>query len=309
VSESTRSRVLAAAHQLGYRADSSARGLRSGRVRAVGVVVGPDAASMPTTLGSPFISHYVLSLVDELSRAGIPVFRIGLAEMSNLSHTPIDALHIVSLDPSIVLPDSVTRGLPLIMTGGPRKGIDAATIVGHDHDRMTRQILAHFDVQGARRPALLARTGSHTYVHAARAVYERACLSNGQEPVVLETDGNPAHVERTVAAAIKTHRIDAMYSTVGEPGAIVAAAQRCRLSIPADFMIATMSDGRAEALMTPAVTVQALQASEAAASVANAISNGMSNGTWPARVVLAHLLIPRQSTNRTASTRPELGVP
>src|SRR5580658_363198 len=108
IPETTRSRVLEAAKELGYQPNRAARALVMGRTRVIGIWTPP--------LTSTYLSGLFLSLTDRFRRAGLDSLFCGQAaeEPANPFGWPIDG--IVYLQ-GAAMPERLQKGMPVVEIG------------------------------------------------------------------------------------------------------------------------------------------------------------------------------------------------
>ncbi len=122
VAEATRNRVLAAASDLGYRPDSTARALRSGRTQQLGVVVGEHLSYL---FDDPGAVQFLAGVADvcvskDLGVVLIPT-RGDVDDVDRVLAAPVDGYVLwttVADDP--VLAAVAESGRPAAIQGGPR---------------------------------------------------------------------------------------------------------------------------------------------------------------------------------------------
>ncbi len=153
VSAATRERVRAAAAELGYRPNPTARNLRAART---GII----AVTLPVMI--PSLSYYMeatFGIVEEALDAGLLVT---LVPRSPASAAPprIDADGVIAIDPvdgDPVLEQLVASGVPIVSGEAMPSGYGRISgEVRSDHARATREILDHFAARGSHAPAIIA---------------------------------------------------------------------------------------------------------------------------------------------------------
>lgn len=157
VSEPVRSRVLAAAEELGYRPNALAKSMNTGRSNTIGVVVGD--------IENPFFAHAMRGISDVASRAGYDVILTNSDEDVDAEEAAVDVLLDKQVDAVIVAPASSARvahlatvgeaGRPLVLLDRRADGrhYDSVTVDNHAAAaRATTELLA----EGHRRIAFIS---------------------------------------------------------------------------------------------------------------------------------------------------------
>lgn len=131
VSAAVHSRVLAAAEQLGYRANSLARSVSTGRSQSVGVVVGD--------IENPFFALSVRGISDTLRKAGYDVVLMNTGESPDLEVDAVRALDGKRVDGFLIAPALapsyphlqalVASGRPLVLFDREAPGLVAPSVV------------------------------------------------------------------------------------------------------------------------------------------------------------------------------------
>lgn len=201
VAEATRDRVRAVAEELGYRPNSAARRLRRASTGAVGLHLPATATRLDYYMNLAFgaverAQEDGLDMV-LLARSGAAGGRIG---------SRVDGLLVI--DPEAgdsAVPGLLDVGVPVV-TGerylGPAPGPSAAVVC--DNAASLTALLDHVTERGARRPALLAPSGSSAWATALRATARSWGLAHGVE-VALRTvpfAATPAEAEETTRALL-----------------------------------------------------------------------------------------------------------
>src|SRR5699024_8197678 len=110
VSEAVLSRVTVAAEELGYRANSLAKSVSTGRSQSVGVVVGD--------IENPFFALSVRGISDTLRRAGYDVIPMNTGEPLKMEIDGVRALDGKRMDGVLVAPVLAPAGGNMCSAGG-----------------------------------------------------------------------------------------------------------------------------------------------------------------------------------------------
>ncbi|MEV4047383.1 LacI family DNA-binding transcriptional regulator [Streptomyces sp. NPDC049744] len=309
VSEATRSRVLRAVAELGYRPNPSARRLRTGRSGLIALVV-PE-------LATPYFAELAHHVRGEATLLGLTVLieeSLGDAaeELRLAGGVGASLLDGVILSPLRVTPDqlaSVTDEFPLVLLGERaygRNGVVADHVL-IDNVAAARDLTAHLIGLGRTRIAAIGvdRQGSATS-RQRLAGYQRALHESGLPfdprlaPRIEEFDRrNGLLAMRHLAALPVGERPDAVFCfsdllAVGAQRALHEAG----LAIPGDVAVAGI-DGSEEALYsTPSLTtVVPDKAAIASLAVRCLAARIRSRSPLPFEVHVApHRLAEREST-------------
>jgi DNA-binding LacI/PurR family transcriptional regulator len=194
VSAETRARILQVAEQVGWQPSAAARGLSAARAEAIGLVLARD----PATLGvEPFYMKFIAGLETELSAA-----RIALVLQVVPDHArAVDALRALwaarRIDATILtdiqtedirIPVLRELGLPTVLVGRPRPGLDLPAVWSDDAAAVTEAVdyLARI---GHRRIARVAGPDALEHTEIRSAAFVAAVRRHGLgTPEVVATD-------------------------------------------------------------------------------------------------------------------------
>lgn len=304
VSPATRARVVAAARELGFRPDAVARTLRTGSTPAVGLVVDPAAYATESRLPEALTTAYLLSVIEELSAAGVPVYQVTLSRLDVMRDLPISAIQIISVAPEVTLPEGFAFGLPLIHSAGSLSHEGPTVHLRHDFPALLRNVMEHFVAEGAKRPALIPRDGPTSWGDEITDAYLAWCAGTGHEPIVRSSLGDPVEMEELTSALVGDEGADAIFSLVGECPSMATGVKNVGKAVPDDVLLAGFGDGAAESMMTPSATVLSMCGKENGKLVAQTLVEGMSTDRWPSELRATHRLVVRESSSRTNAARP-----
>lgn len=230
VSDSTRARVVAAAKQLGYRAQGSARALRSG-VRPL-IVFHLDTATTHTPDGVPlmFWSRLQTGFVLTAQEYGYGVIVDLGGDPEHLGELPAQALAYGTTDPAnVALPDDLGFGSVLTFSVDPDVEVpsDAEGVVGlrvgHDYEAMGRAVGRFLGDHDRDRCLALTRPGSHPYVDGIVAGLREVLPATTTLPTPL---GDPAAASTIAAALTEDPDIDSVLDLAMGGVALMAALER-----------------------------------------------------------------------------------
>ncbi|MFI5480662.1 LacI family DNA-binding transcriptional regulator [Streptomyces rubiginosohelvolus] len=201
VAEATRDRVRAVAEELGYRPNSAARRLRRASTGAVGLHLPATATRLD------YYMNLAFGAVERAQEDGLDMVLLAPSGAAGgRIASRVDGLLVI--DPEAgdsAVPGLLDAGVPVV-TGerylGPSAGPSAAVVC--DNAASLTALLDHVTERGARRPAVLAPSGSSAWATALRATARSWGLAHGVE-VALRTvpfAATPAEAEETTRALL-----------------------------------------------------------------------------------------------------------
>ncbi|MFF8986807.1 LacI family DNA-binding transcriptional regulator [Streptomyces globisporus] len=226
VAEATRDRVRAVAEELGYRPNSAARRLRRASTGAVGLHLPATATRLD------YYMNLAFGAVERAQEDGLDMVLLAPAGAADgRIASRVDGLLVI--DPEAgdsAVPGLLDAGVPVV-TGerylGPSAGPSAAVVC--DNAASLTALLDHVTERGARRPAVLAPSGSSAWATALRATARSWGLAHRVE-VALRTvpfAATPAEAEETTRALLTADpAVDAVICAPdgSAPGVLRAAA-------------------------------------------------------------------------------------
>jgi LacI family transcriptional regulator len=310
VPDDTRRRIQRAIDQLGYRPNQLARGLKTRRGHAVGVIV--------SDLTNPFFTEVVRSLSHALRESGRALllsdsdhrFDIGDLNLRILSEGHIAGLVLIGDSIRVETLRSYVRrahGMPVIAIERDYD-IDGVSCLLVDSEHGAYTVTRHLIEQGYQRIAIIAGPhegpGSTTYGRAQRYEGYRRALSEAgyklDRRLIAEgnfryTGGREA-MRRLLAGRT---RPDAVFASndmmaLGAMEAVRAAGLR----VPEDIALAGWDDIPMTALTTPALTTVAMPKRQLGSAAAKLLSDQMRGGSkhTAVRQMFDAQLVVRQSS-------------
>ncbi len=257
----TRGRVRAVAQELGYRPNSAARRLRRASAGAVGLHLPATATRLD------YYMNLAFGAVERAQEDGLDMVLLAPSGASGgRIASRVDGLLVI--DPEIgdsAVPWLLDAGVPVV-TGerylGPATGPSGAVVC--DNAASLTALLDHVTERGARRPALLAPSGSSAWATALRATARSWGLAHGAEVAVrtvpfAATPGEAEEATRALLAADPA--VDAVICAPdgSAPGVLRAAAALGREAGSAGegrsgLLVASCVDGTATRSAEPPVT-------------------------------------------------------
>ncbi len=305
LNETTRQRVLDAAARLEYRANPSARNMRSGASGIIAVIdqLSPGASFQASDL------EYIMRLNQAICLAAwerdcYPTLLPPGADAGFLGRIPLDGAIVA--DP--VRSDQTLRalddlGIPAVTVG--RDGDcspDRQWWADNDIGAVTAEALDHLATAGAERICLVSADTGQSYMTDAVAAYQRWCAGRGV-PARLQLLGSPFSASDCFAAVSREcsgpRPADALYLVVEAlvRPALDAVAD-LGLTVPGQVRVAVASDSAVARTGRPALTAVDLHAEEIGAAAVGLLASRMAGERPRTEFVPASLVV-------RGSTRPE----
>lgn len=227
VSEDSRRKVLAAAKELGYRTDSSARSLRSGSSRLIAIHL--DPASTQDSEGGllPFWSRFLTSFANTVESYGYrTVLDVGSTH-DQMFELPASAVIFVSTtEVAVEVPSNSGFGRIVSFFGSRQFGSpDHATLIdcSHDYVQIGDDVATHFAKAGASAVLVLRRPGKHSYQEAMVTQLSLRLAAAGFDVISRQSDGSAVGQALTVAEAMAELEIDGVFNLGGRLSSVVDA--------------------------------------------------------------------------------------
>lgn len=320
VSDAVHSRVQAAAEELGYRANSLARSVSTGRSQSVGVVVGD--------IENPFFGLSVRGISDTLRDAGYDVVLMNTGESHDVEIEAVRALDGKRVDGFVVAP-AIARAFPhleaLVDTGRPLvlydrevPGLDAPSVVV-DVDPAAQQLMRALLDAGHRRIGFLSTLSSaashwaedqqiaHTPVGRRIFGVTRALRHKGIDPNAadIRLGARGAHDIRRHVRELVTGETPVTALLASDAVIAIAVLEELRaleLSVPADVSVAVFDDPPWAGLISPPLTVVSQPVLDAGVAAARLLIEKMGGGAAGPQPALSAHLISRGSIGPARST-------
>lgn len=295
VSARTKAAVLKAAFDLGFVADSGARGC------AVGMLIRPPEAIPGFGTGPDAFSTISGAVLISLLAAGYSVTSFRSLDDIGQQVGRLDAFVLLHPNRSDeVLRALVARGIPTVAYDQDPGDADFRWWVGPNYRRSMGALLAHVRERGARRPSLVIGSTENMYTTAMLAEYIEDARRVGSPVLVREVDPQSSRDggRAAVASLLRLpERPDAVVTSsgvfaAGAVDAVRAAGLRC----PEDVLIATMTDGVVAARSEPPITAMRHDTQTTARLVTELLQARLRNEVAPQRRGAELELIVRAST-------------
>jgi DNA-binding LacI/PurR family transcriptional regulator len=309
--EATRRHVRDVAHRLGYRPNATARLLRAGRTRLLGLAVREYSET-------PWVYSELAYFSQLVNAAGHTALSHGYGIVLLPTTSPGDWWLDLPLDGVLVIDptagdpmvaDFLAAGIPVVSdrraldaSGRPDAAESLGRWVDFDYAAAARGVLDHLAASGARRVALITATSTSGFFEESERVYRDWCAERGQEPLLTATAA-PGHapalqaVDELLASAGEPP--DALFTLVEtSPLLLLDRLRRHGLSVPDDLLlVATTEDPTAAYSDPPVTTLSFLPAETAEAGVELLVDAFEGRDTPRGRLFTARLDIRTSSTS------------
>lgn len=294
VSEETRRRIQAVIDELGYRPNATARALKEGRTRTIGLFI-PPASQRLTDMQLGFVA----SVVDAAARADLDV----LLSPSGGEHDRsfervvggrrVDGIILMEIR---LEDDRVTRlrqtGLPFVGIGRTNRP-DEMSWVDIDYETLIGQCVHHLADLGHRRIALVNRSAElvaagYGPAHRAQAGFSRAVAERGVEGVQTCCADDARAGVSCVEQLFTDHPDLTAIATINEaamPG-MYRAIERAGLTVPGDFSIAGVAGRHWAENLHPPLTAADVPADELGAHAVELLIRQISDPATPQHPLL-----------------------
>lgn len=312
VSEQTRTRVLAAAAELGYSPDPIARSMSTGRTGTIGVLV-PQPLAM--VVHNPYMSEFLAGVAKATDAEDLPILLVG-PRQGSLEHAVFDAavdglltIGLEAFRPTIQL--LTNRRLPYVMVDSdPVEGVacvNAADITGA-HDVMTHVLDSghtQIGILGIKSPES-GRWERYVGTLGRRMEgYRSALLEHGMSfdqvhltECTVSEEGGRDGLQRLLAMEPTPTAIVSM-SDITALGAL-SEAHRLGLTVPGDLSVVGFDDIPETRWSNPPLTTVS-QATEAKGKIAAQLLLGLITGdSDPEHILLETKLVIRDSVGESA---------
>ena len=271
ISEATRQRVLRAANELGYRPNSAARSLVSGRTRTIGVVV---SETRTDAFGDAFLPELLRGIDGSARAVG---FRIQLEYLADQqAHNPyltpfregrVDGLLVCGpRSDDTALKEVVEAGLPTMVIGNP--GVAGCPSVDIDNTDAARTAVTHLIEHGYRRIGLITNLPLTYASSQARMAGYRQALAEAdlalRESWIIEGGLGAASGQQAMERLLSLEpRLDAVFAASDQValGALVAI-QGAGLRVPDDVALIGFDDLPAASLVRPKLSTMQVPAAD-----------------------------------------------
>lgn len=254
VSEETRQAVIAAAAELGYSINRSARSLRTATTGAIGLYI-------PQVLvRSEHYLSFVYGAVNEAAQRDYDVTLIVAGNRERAAHVPhVDGLVLIDpVESDTTLDRLMATGLMTVSSEHFPGGRQPSGVVWSDHAAQAIELLDHLASEGAVAPALIASTTVSEWSLNIRNAYNEWCTARSIAPVIVESPfgATPEDLQRTATRLLRDHpTTDALVAAGdGVAAAVAPAITATGRRIGVDFLLASCVDSQANEALSPPIT-------------------------------------------------------
>lgn len=310
ISQATRERVLSAASALGYDPNPSARSLRTGRSGIVGLILRPRYAVAGTPDRAETFNRLVGSIALEMQRRKTGLIHVPDIHDPSVASVPMDGCIVAHpYGDDDVLADLVRRGIPVVTVEEDPERPEFTWTVRLDYPTVVTALLDQLHEQHAGSIMLLSGTEDNAWNRRARETYLAWCERRGVPPRTgLLSEGHHTEDAAAIIRSLLTDadRPDAITVATSNFAALVAeVAAEQGLRVPADLMIAALTDSEHARTATPPITAMDLQHEKLAEQVVALMLTRLSGVAEPSDgLVIQPELRLRASTRRDAATGP-----
>ena len=261
--EKTRAAILEAVKKVGYRANPSARSLRTGVTNIISLTLRPRNAVHGSLQGTEYHLRLAGAAAAAAIDRGLGLLQVPVQMLLD-GVLPTDGCIIVApFGNDGVLKHAIARGIPVV-TADPDP--DRKTFrywAGRDERPGTEDLLDHLFKRGARRIAMVTGEDDNSWTRGSREAYVAWATKKRMKRRLFgkpESEGFEGGLAIGQTLLDSRDRPDAVVTASSLFAAGVAtAAQRMGLHVPSDIRIAAMSDSEAVRGFVPPITALDLQ--------------------------------------------------
>ena len=264
ISQATKDRVFAAAAELGYDPNPSARSLRTGRSGLVGLFLRPRYAVAGTPDRAETFNRLVGSVATEMLRRKTGLIHVPDIRDPSVASVPMDGCIVAHpYGSDAVLTEILRREIPVVTVEEDPDRADFPWAVRLDYPAVVGRLLDHLRSQGAARIMLLSGTEDNAWNRRPRETYLAWCTAHGLPPrtQTLSEGLTVADAAASVRPLLSGRdRPDALVVATSDFAAVIAeAAVAAGLGIPGDLMIAALTDSEHSRVAVPPITAMDLR--------------------------------------------------
>jgi DNA-binding LacI/PurR family transcriptional regulator len=244
VAPETRERVRRIARDLGYQPNQTARALRTGRSRILGVAVAHRESAHWAQTYLPYYRSVVAGAAIEAVEHGHAVAAIPVSQQRGLE-VPVPCDGLIVVDPvrgDSILASCRRRGIPVVADGRPLDvGFDDVPVVEPDIAGGMRAVLDHLRAAGTERPALLTGAEPDAYTLDTERFFRNWCRRNDLAGTVrrVRAGESPA----AAAGSLLDRGVDAVHALNETYGnALLTAAADRGVPVPDRLRVTMMGE-------------------------------------------------------------------
>ncbi|MFI6601425.1 LacI family DNA-binding transcriptional regulator [Nonomuraea sp. NPDC050536] len=306
LSDATRELVREAALRLGYRPDPTARLLRAGHTRLIGLAAREYVGTPWVYAEHAYFAQLITGAVRAAHRRGYAiVFLPTLSRNDYWLDIPLDGIYLVDPvadDPMVG--NCVAAGIPVIANLPHAEGL--LPWVGCDHDAAIRQGLTHLYDAGARNIAVIAGESTAQFHRASVRTCESWSAERDLPSWIIRT---PVPGSRDVLAAVERvlsapRPPDAIFTLVeASTPLLVETIRRLGRSIPDDLLLLCTTEDPASARTDPAVSTLSFRPAETAEAAIALLVEGHAGAPLAAELHVRASSTPHGPRRRAARSR------
>ncbi|TDD04989.1 LacI family transcriptional regulator [Nonomuraea deserti] len=301
VEAATRARVAEVAERLGYRPNSNARGLRSGRADTIALLMPiVDLDATHHILAVDFYLSLTMNVVEAAFERDQALLQLPpLRRLDDLRRFGIDGGIVVDplpSDPRVAMFDRL--GLPVVTIGRDIAHPGDHWWVAADSAAGTLTVLDHLAAAGARRVAMLSVDIEWSWFADAERAYAEWTARHGRPPMLVRA--RPDKLDSSAAEAagrLLDLEPDAVYVPPQWLATGLLRATRERgLSVPGDLLVSVGVDSHQARTSEPALTAVDLDPARTAREAVDLLISRIEGRPPQAPRVIPITLLPRRST-------------
>lgn len=307
-SPETRERVVRLAEKLGYRANPSARSMRS---QSTGIVAVMARIEREATWSAGDL-EFLTRITQEISTVAwdlgyFPTLVPSTATLESLARLPLEGMVVIDpigIDPVCVLLDD--REIPYVCVSpdDDMRGVGRCSWVDNDAQALTRSLLDALPRRGGRAALMVATESHQRYLTDPVAAFRRWVDDTGNEGrvLLLPSDSDTTTCYDQVLSACMSGSVDLLYIAAEILAApTLHAVRQAGLSVPGDLQIVAASDGLYARSAMPALTCIDLMPEELGRA-ATEMLDGLLAGADPTCLIVDGQIRWRSSTSASMSS-------
>lgn len=254
--DSTRDLVRETARRMGYRPNATARLLRAGHTRLLGLAAREYVETPWVYTDMAYFSQLITAGTRTALTHGYGVVLLPTTSPGDYwVNMPLDGVCVVDpVDGDPMVADFLSAGVPVV--SDRRALADQSSPLGRwvdfDYGTATRTVLDHLKSQGAQRIVLISAESTASYNVESERAYRDWCAEHQLDPMVtMVTTPGPDRTRVPVDEAI-AYRPDAIF-TLAEvsPMVLLDAVRRAGRTVPDDLLLVCTTEDPAAAYTDP----------------------------------------------------------
>lgn len=303
ISQATKDRVFAAATALGYDPNPSARSLRTGRSGIVGLILRPRWALSGSPDRAETFNRLIGSVATEMLRRKTGLIHVPGIDEPAAASVPMDGCIVAHpYGGDEALTELLRRDVPVVTIEEDAERPEFAWTVRLDYPPVVTALLDHLRAAGARRILLVSGTEDNAWNRRPRETYLAWCAHHRVHPRAerLSEGLTSEDAAATIGTLLDEVRPDAIIVATSDVAAQVANVAATRgLRVPADLLVAALTDTEHSRGATPPITAMDLRHEALAERAVELMLSRLSGApTPPAPAVITPDLRIRTSTTR-----------